>query len=666
MALTAPKLDDRQFHDIVDEARKRIPHYCKEWTDHNLSDPGITLIELFAWMTDIILYRLNQVPDLHYIKFMEMLGITLREPVPAKVPVTFWLSAPQSTPVVIPAGTQVASTQTEMERSIVFTTDADLHVQPPQLGAVASRVTTGEGKKSYRTHNLRRLEAGFEGVDVFTSVPQIDDALYFGFENDLSHHVLGFEMDFDPAGGAGVDPTLPPYVWEASTGRQEARWHTCDVEIDATKGMNSAGKVHIHLPRMGKYSVNKKELYWVRVRNKEISPAQQREGMQSYDKSPRLRKAAVASWGGTTPATHAQQVTKEFLGRSDGSPGQRFQLQRTPILERQPGEALVVQPEGGERQTWTEVVDFADSGADDRHYTLDSITGELRLGPAVRQPDGTIKLYGAIPAREANLVFARYRHGGGQEGNIQAGILNTLKTAIPYVARVSNREPAWGGLDAETLESAMMRAPAMLRSRDRAVTEADFEFLARQALPAAIGRVNCLQPRPAEAGRVAPGQVYVLVIPRVPRAAGPLQPEQLELRDEDVKLLTAYLDERRLLTTRVDVRPPAYYWVSVKVQLRAAPGADQAAVEAQVLARLYRFLNPLTGGPDEAGWPFGRDLFASDVYQCLQGIPDVQFIRGVEMYAAQPGGEAKGDPIESLEVIAHGVVASGQHAVEFV
>ena len=88
MSLVAPKLDDRRFQDIVDEAKKRIPHYTKEWTDHNVSDPGVTLVELFAWMTDIILYRLNQVPDRHYIKFMEMLGITLQEPVPAKVPVT--------------------------------------------------------------------------------------------------------------------------------------------------------------------------------------------------------------------------------------------------------------------------------------------------------------------------------------------------------------------------------------------------------------------------------------------------------------------------------------------------------------------------------------------------------------------------------------------------
>src|ERR1044071_7713522 len=126
MTLLAPKLDDRHFQDIVDEAKKRIPHYCKDCTDHNVSDRGVTMIELFAWMTDILLYRLNQVPDLHYIKFLEMLGIQLKGPVPAKAPVTFWLTAPQSQMVKIPIGTEVASTQTETERSIIFTTDAHL------------------------------------------------------------------------------------------------------------------------------------------------------------------------------------------------------------------------------------------------------------------------------------------------------------------------------------------------------------------------------------------------------------------------------------------------------------------------------------------------------------------------------------------------------------
>jgi len=667
MALAAPKLDDRSFQDIVDEAKKRIPHYCKEWTDHNVSDPGVTLIELFAWMTDIVLYRMNQVPDLHYIKFMEMLGIKLQEPVPASAPVTFYLSAPQETPIVIPGGTQVASTQTETEPSIVFTADESFRVQPPVLADIISRVTAGSGaEKQYRSHSVRRLEAGYEGFEIFSEVPQTNDALYFGFENDLSRHILGLEMDHDPAGGAGVDPTMPPYVWEASSGDREERWHECDVEMDSTKGLNVPGQIQIHLPKMGRYSINEKSFYWVRVRIKEISPAEEQEGMRPYQVSPKLLKVSAASWGGTLSATHASLNDNEFLGRSDGSAGQRFQLQHMPVLERRRGEHIVVQAEGEPQQVWTEVSDFAGSGANDRHFVLDSVTGEVRLGPAVRQPDGTIKLFGAIPARGANIIFRRYRNGGGDEGNVQAGILNTLKTSIPYISRVTNRQPAWGGMDSESLESAMTRAPAMLRSRDRAVTESDFEFLARQALPAATSRVKCLQPRPAEAGRVAPGQIYVLVVPKVMNPSHHISAEELELDDQQMAKLSEYLDERRLLTTRLDIRAPAYRWVSVAVELRESPGFPREEVEAEVLSRLYSYLNPLVGGSSGEGWPFGRDLFVSDVYQSLQGTPNVQFIRSVSMYLAGEDGAPEGKPVESIEVVSHGVVASGIHRVEFV
>jgi predicted phage baseplate assembly protein len=428
------------------------------------------------------------------------------------------------------------------------------------------------------------------------------------------------------------------------------------------------GQVRLHLPVLGRRRIEAQDCFWVRARITRAWSPDHPAGAQddAYFKSPRLRQLSAVSWGGTVPATHAQYVMHEFLGQSDGSPGQRFPLQRHPILQRQPGETLTVQVENQPPQSWTETTDFADATGSDRHFSLDGANGELRLGPAVRQPDGTIKLYGAIPPRGANLIFERYRVGGGQAGNVHAGLLNTLKTSIPYVDRVENRKPAIGGLDAETLEDALVRAPALLRSRDRAVTEADFEFLASQALPEAIGRVKCLQPRPDEAGRVLPGQVYVLIIPRVADPDGYIAPEQLEPRSEQIAALAAYLDERRLLTTRVNIQRPEYQAVAVKVRLRAAIGADQATVRATVLSRLYRFLNPLTGWTDGKGWLFGRTLYLSDIYQCLQGLRDVQFIRSADLRLADKDGVAQGESQESVEIVAHGVIISGRHEVELV
>src|SRR6478672_1623907 len=126
MPLETPKLDDRRFQDIVDEAKSRIPRYCPEWTDHNVSDPGVALIELFAWMTDMLLYRVNQTPDKMYVKFLELIAVRLEPPRSARAPVTFHLSAPQPQAVTIPENTEVATVRTESSPAIVFTTEADL------------------------------------------------------------------------------------------------------------------------------------------------------------------------------------------------------------------------------------------------------------------------------------------------------------------------------------------------------------------------------------------------------------------------------------------------------------------------------------------------------------------------------------------------------------
>ena len=206
MPLATPKLDDRHFQDIVDEAKKRIPYYIEEWTDHNVSDPGVTLIELFAWMTDTILYRVNQVPDLHYVKFMELLGIQLQEPVPAKALVTFWLSAPQETAVSIPSGTEVASTQTETQPSIIFTTDTEFSIRPPKLTNLMSYTVNEDNERVYEAADVNRLLKGLENINTFSPIPREGDAFYFGFENNMSHHIVGLSLDCDNSGGAGIDP----------------------------------------------------------------------------------------------------------------------------------------------------------------------------------------------------------------------------------------------------------------------------------------------------------------------------------------------------------------------------------------------------------------------------------------------------------------------------
>src|SRR3979409_115279 len=105
MALPVPTLDDRRFQDLVDDAKRLVQRRCPEWTDHNVSDPGVTLVEVFAHMTDQLLYRLNRVPGKGAPAFPAPVGGPLSPPSPARAELTFWLSAPQPGPVALRQGT---------------------------------------------------------------------------------------------------------------------------------------------------------------------------------------------------------------------------------------------------------------------------------------------------------------------------------------------------------------------------------------------------------------------------------------------------------------------------------------------------------------------------------------------------------------------------------
>jgi hypothetical protein len=174
-----------------------------------------------------------------------------------------------------------------------------------------------------------------------------------------------------------------------------------------------------------------------------------------------------------------------------------------------------------------------------------------------------------------------------------------------------------------------------------------------------------LQPRASDDERVAAGRVYILVIPKVALSNGRIPYDDLRLTTSKQQALKKYLDERRLLTVRLDIREPAYHWASVKVVVRAAPTARQTQVEKLILQKLYAFLNPIIGGPDEQGWPFGRDLFPADIYPTLLGIDGVQAIRGIELFEANEMGQARRTAVNVIEVLTYGVIASGEHQVIF-
>ncbi|MFI5915164.1 putative baseplate assembly protein [Dactylosporangium sp. NPDC051541] len=122
MSLPAPNLDDRGFADLVRDARERIARTCPEWTDLSVHDPGITFVEAFAHLTEVLLYRLNRVPEKTYVEFLNLLGVARRPPAAAWTGLLFGRSGEDRPRVLIPAGTAVAGAAGAEPRPVVFVT----------------------------------------------------------------------------------------------------------------------------------------------------------------------------------------------------------------------------------------------------------------------------------------------------------------------------------------------------------------------------------------------------------------------------------------------------------------------------------------------------------------------------------------------------------------
>jgi predicted phage baseplate assembly protein len=255
----------------------------------------------------------------------------------------------------------------------------------------------------------------------------------------------------------------------------------------------------------------------------------------------------------------------------------------------------------------------------------------VQFGPAIRQPNGIERYYGLIPPKGKQVRFRQYRSGGGIVGNVGANTLTVLKSSIPYVARVNNRIPAAGGLDQESLDAAKMRAPQALRTRNRAVTAEDFEYLAKQASQS-VARARCIQAQSEEkTDAPAPGTVEVLIVPRV-ATGGRVTPQTLQPAPELIEEVRKYLDERRLLTTNLVVDSPVYVGVAVEATVMIHKHASAERAQAQIVERLSKYVDPLVGGADGTGWPFGRDLYLSEVLTIMQSVSGVEFVQDATLY----------------------------------
>lgn len=636
--LTAPNLDDRTWEDLVDEAKKLIPRYTPEWTDHNPSDLGITLVELFAWLTEQMIYRLNRVPEKNYFEFLNLIGITRDPPMPAQADITFDLTG--DTALAIPGGTQVSTPPSGTEDGVIFETDAEFH-------AVNIKICIFLGEdNTYRNLSSKLCVEKFQKVTL--TVPAgATRWLLMGLALPTDHD-LALTFRLTPPSEpdtevfwrySGIDPQNPtaPEDWPFATPdplflfESSARvnihiddpsgWQPCKpADWDATPAEN---EMEVSEP-----------YYWIGAR------------LSNLDTVP-LQIELERLSGNITAARNVVTVKEELLGVSSGKPFQIFSLKNTPLYQRANGLAhlVIAVDEGNGWLNWQRVENF--SGENVEQYLCNPVTGEITFG---NYPTGNPEKpgQGRIPDEGSQIKAVSYRYVAGESsGNVPAGTIKIQRTPIAGVSGVANEEAARGGTDWEPIEETKKRAPEAIRTHNRAVSAEDYEFLAREA-STEVAKARCYPPKRGvnepwvtQPFERTPGKVNLIIVPE----------DKEERRPEpDADLIAAvksYLDQRRTITSMLmDPLKPYYVEIKVKATVYAKPAYNPENVKKEIQDTLYEFLHPVKGGPDGKGWNIGQSLYIPEVFQVINALPAISYVEELTV----EGVDHEGNPVSSAGI----------------
>jgi predicted phage baseplate assembly protein len=345
-----------------------------------------------------------------------------------------------------------------------------------------------------------------------------------------------------------------------------------------------------------------------------------------------FRHAAAA---GAVPAT---------LGVSDGTAGQAYRLRSGPVVA---DSTRIVLTTGGQADDrWREVPEWDRSGPADRHYRLAPESGTVSFG------DGRV---GLVPPAGAGILARAYRVGGGEWGNLPAGRLTRMVGPAGRDLHPVQLHPAAGGAAAEPLAAAHGRALRELARASRAVTAADCEELALATPGLPVARARALPGHhPSFPCIQVAGAVTVVVLPA---CGSPPTPSPGFLR-----AVRQYLERRRPLATELLVTGPEYVRVGVAARLQVTAGAEAGDLAGRAGAALDGFLDPLRGGGDGTGWPFGRAVLETDVLALLSSLPGVRAVDQVAFWT----GEGPGSRCGAVAVCPTGLVAPAAHRITVV
>lgn len=365
MPLEVPNLDDRRWADLVEDAQALIPRLAPRWTDHNVHDPGITFIELFAWLAEMQIYQLNRVGEKHREVFGRLAGVRRRLRTPARVDVL--AIGDLTVRVPLPIETQLTPLEGD---EIVFETTAEVVLTRSRLLRVV--VDDGSGPVDQTAANEKfgiaflafgeQARAGAElrlGFDRF--YPDEEQTIRLAvdvFTADLGAR-CGPDLPVPANGGengAGVQPV--DLAWEyLGPGEQ---WLPLPLISDGTYALSQSGAVTLSLPANAELQ---RQRVWIRSRILR----------GYYDIEPRLRHIGVNG----LPCAQRETVRNELLGRGNGRPDQSFELAKGPILV--PESASPVQI-AVENELWQPVTSFDGAGPVSKQYVFDVDSRRVLFG----------------------------------------------------------------------------------------------------------------------------------------------------------------------------------------------------------------------------------------------------------------------------------------------
>jgi len=625
VGLDVPELDDTDYEELLEEARNLLSAHSAEWTNYNPQDPGITILETLAWLTDSYVYQVDTVTDAHRRKYLQLMGERPQPPSPASTRLS--LDAPaEDRPLRVEAGTGLDVVDGSGTQK-TFETDEAVVLSGTTVSRVVSDLDDGT-----RDHSHANGTAGMFYRPLGRD-PRAGGAVAFGLSGDpfAEAETLSLTVDFrdedlpEPASHDDETPTFEPsveLVWEYPTdyGDPGESWQPLAVVRDDTQRLYRGGTVRLAGPETwtpGEWGADDNGLFgadpglvWLRCRVRRAG----------YEIPPRFDAVRA----GVVTATNRRTVHDEPLQRARGADGpasltaQRFEFRHAPVVEAD------VTVDG---EPWTEVPDFDASGPTDTHYVLESSAGVVRFGDGVN---------GAQPAPDDRVVAERYVAVDGAEGNVPdsaawafaEGETSAEGEDLDGVT-VTPRRGATGGTDAETLDAAFRRVRRDRQSPDRAVTAEDIAYLAEHTPALRVGRTTVLLRDRQDGPRDAPPAADVVVVPYAPEGAGRPVPSEGFL-----DAVQDHVDRNRLLTDRVRVRPPTYVGVSLSLTVQSTDWRPVADRDDDIAAAVDAYLDPVHGYEGD-GWPFGRTLQAAEVADVVAGVEWV-------------------DTVEELSVTAHG------------